>query len=1091
VKLSDRVKLVTLLRKKGKSNFAKQIEPRPKGDSTASLSLGQERLWVLDHLGGAGDAYRDRPILRVEGRLDVPVLQRALSALAERHETLRTRFVVANSEPLQVVEPIPDFPFTVEDLSGLPEADRPGAAHSSWLRFAKAPFDFERGPLFRVAVLKFTEHRYWIAIVLHQIISDGWSLGIIFRELSSIYSAFLEGKPHQLPPLEVQYADYAIWQRDRVNEEGQLHRVNGWIDQLRGAPTALELPTDRPRPRVASYAGDDVVFALGTKLSHALEQIAAEEGATLYMVLLAGYSILLSRYSGERELVIGSPTAGRLRPEIEGLIGFFVNTLVLRVGVDDSESFSQLLARVKNVALSAQDHQEVPFEKLVGELQPRRDLSRHPLFQTLFSLQNLPEWKIALPGAEVELISGPLGTTKLDLSLVASESAAGLKCRFEYATAIFDRGSIERMRDHLIGLLKWVIENPTTAMKAHSLVNSAEREQLLRQWNSTAHELAGCRGVHDLIVLQALRTPSAAALKCGARTVSYAELDHKSTEVACGLLRAGAGQERSVGICMQPSADHVIAMLGIMKAGCAYVPLDPALPKERLSLMIEDSRMTLLIADSRSIDNVPQELPLTVLRAGGDWQCSHAGEALPSVDPDSLAYVIYTSGSTGRPKGVAATHRATVNRLSAQAEIFPWQPGDVGCQKTAIGFVDSISEILCPLSAGALLVIAPEDVSKDAVALVRFIDSNAISRLLTVPSLAQAILSIRDAREHLRSLHSWTLSGEVLSSETLSSLREMFPRCQFINLYGSSEVGADVTYFLAGAETVERVPIGRPLWNVRAMVLDQNLQVVPTGIVAELCISGDALARGYLHRPGLTAERFIADPYGAPGSRMFRTGDTARTSASGELYYVGRTDHQVKIRGHRVELGEVENALLRCAPVTQCAVVAREEEGHPARLVAYVAGANVSEHLAEVRRRLQLWLPEYMLPSLYVALDRLPLTFSGKVSRRDLPPPPAESADARKSTDSDLLTTESALVGIWQRVLGTKGVGVDDNFFQLGGDSLRGIRVISDVQTELGFDLALTDLFKHGTVRELAAYIGQAKSAPPVAQKARFEEGAI
>ena len=1081
------------------------VLPRKNREAPAPLSLGQERIWILDHLGAAATPYRDRPILQVKGALDCSALERAFIGLIRRHEILRTRFDVAGAEPVQIVASEPDFRLGVEDLTSLHETARESTAQTRADEIARAPFDLARGRVLHVVVLKLAPELHWIVLFLHHIVSDGWSLGVLFRELSALYAACLHGQPAPLEPLPIQYADYACWQRGRLRGDEQRRSLEYWTARLRDVPALLELPSDRPRPRVATFRGAAIAFGIAPEVYRPVQQLALSEGATLYMALLAAYQVLLARYSGQRDIVVGSPMAGRTRPELEGLLGFFVNTLVLPTRVSGAETFRQLLERVRQTTVAAYEHQEMPFEKLVADLRPERDLAHHPLFQVFFSLQNLPSAQMQLPGASVVLSAGEVNATKFDLSLIVHESSAGLACRLEYATDLFDRERMERLSQHLTQVLRWVGNHPDVALEHLSLLTASER-RMLSEWNATGSELPDERCVHELIVAQARRTPEAVALAYAGTTLTYAELDRRSEKLALHLRGLGAAAETLVAVCLRRSPLAVIAFVGILRAGAAYLPLDPALPRDRLALLLEDSEARILVTERQLLERLPSGLPARLVFAeeSAQWAVSNASAAsAAAVLPDHPAYVIYTSGSTGRPKGVTATHRATVNRIVAQARIDPWEPGEVCCQKTSVAFVDSVVEIFGPLTAGCTLVIAPEESSRDAAELAKLIELTKVTRLLTVPSLARVMLEIPGIEGRLGGLRSWTLSGEELTAELLGRLRGRFAGCRFVNLYGSSEVAADVTGYVSDHPDVSPVPIGRPLTNVRIHVLDPDLQPVPIGLTGDLYVEGVALARGYLKRPGLTAERFVANPHGAPGSRLYRTGDRGRHLPDGNLLYLGRADQQVKIRGFRLELGEIERVLGEHPAVRECAVVARLEGEHATRLVAYVAPATVAVKEADLvagwREHLEARLADFMVPSVFVVLERLPLTSSGKVNRPQLPPPPP-IGPRQTEWVMPRSSAERKLQAIWQQLLGREPIGIQDNFFQLGGDSLHGILLMAQLRAQFGIELPLVELIENPTVQELSLQIdralerarGGAGGAPQAAgSEAAFDEGVV
>ncbi len=1056
-----------------------ELKRRTDTGEALPLSFAQERLWFLEQLQVTGAAYNMPVALRLEGAVNAGALTGAFTELVRRHEGLRTRFELRDGQPVQCVDAPGVFGIEAEDLSHWSVQQRQQQLQRVVQEKALEKFDLSRDRLLRVSLLKLSEQEHVLLVTMHHIISDGWSLGILIRELNALYAAYAEGRPSPLPEPTLQYADYALWQRQWLQGEVLDRQLAYWKEQLRDIPAALELPTDRPRPAVPSFRGGQLTFAFPEDVIRSLNELARREGATLYMVLLSALCVLLGRWSGQKDVVVGSPIAGRTHRRSEELVGFFLNTLVMRGILSGSPSFRGLLQRVKEQALQAYVHQDLPFEKLVAELQPDRDMSRQALFQIMFVMQNMPSEIPCFAGAR----SKPLGfdqmTSKFDLTLNVIESPV-LRGTLEYATDLFDASSIDRMIGSYLRLLKDVAQNADRSVWDLPLVSEAEREEQLVTWNATSHAYASDRCIHELFEEQARAHADAVAVVSGEQTLTYGQLSEQSNRLAHHLCTRGVGPEQVVGVCMERTAQMVVALLGILKAGAAYLPLDPQYPGARLRLMLEDAGARVLLRQSDAAEELPGFAGEVI-----EWGALSAEEvhAVLSGCPDSvpqsevgaqnLAYVIYTSGSTGQVKAVAATHRSVSHRLTAQQGIAAYGAGEICCQKTSISFVDSVLEIFGPLLSAARLVMAGSWVSRSAQELARLIAQEQVSRLVTVPSLARALLESERAQEELKSLKSWTLSGERLTADLLGELKRRLPGCQFINLYGSSEVAADATCYRSEPQVQEEVvPIGRPIWNTQVYVLDETLEVVPAGVIGELYVGGVGVARGYLHRAGLTAERFIANPYGGAGTRLYRTGDRVRYRADGELEYVGRADHQLKIRGYRIEPGEVEAALLRCAGVSQAVVVAPEEaQSSERRLVGYVSGQGLE--VKALREQLQKSLPEYMVPSALVVLESLPLTPNGKVDRQALPAPDV-SAQLQQQYQGPRTPTEEVLAQIWAEVLKLDQVGVEDDFFELGGHSLMATRVIARVRESFGVELPLRTLFEGSvTVRRLSAQIEQ------------------
>jgi amino acid adenylation domain-containing protein len=1055
------------------------------------LSFAQERLWFLDQLGLVGSAYNMPLALRLEGALDVAALEGALAHLVERHESLRTRFVAIDGDPAQVIDPPGGFRLERTDLSGLEEAERREQARALQQAQADHIFDLAKGPLFRCGLINLGPEGHLLLMTMHHIVSDGWSMNVLTRELGALYEAFAAGRGSPLGALAVQYADYALWQRGWLEGEELERQLGYWRERLSGAPAALELPVDHPRPATPSHRGATHGVSLSAALSERLAALSREEGATLFMTLLAAFQALLARWSGSDDIVVGSPIAGRTHSQTEGLIGFFVNMLALRSRIDGRQSFRQLLAAVRQATLEAYAHQDAPFERLVAELAPERDLSRQPLFQVDFTFQ------ASDASPRPDPTSRPTGETrhqvsKLDLSLHLQETPEGLKGGFEYATDLFEASTIARLGEHLERLLAAIVAEPDRQLGELDLLGADERTLLLEGWNDTAADYPREQSLHALFAAQAARTPDAAAVVFEDEVLSYAALDARSSQLAHHLRDLGVGPEVVVGLCLERSIQMVVALLAILKAGGAYLPLDPDYPAERLAFMLADAQAPVVITQAALRDTLPAHWGhLVVLDAEAQAIAARPTTlVLAKVTPQTLAYVIYTSGSTGTPKGVGGLHGGAANRIWAQGQIASFSETDIVAQKTSIGFVDAFFETLCPLLWGGQLVVVPSEAAVSPEDLVATLVKSQSTHLVTVPSLAAVIEPAKLAELGAR-LRCWTLSGEAFGASLAHRLRQAMPGCRFINLYGSTEVHADATCHVVEGDS-DSVPIGRPIANTRVYVLDQGLEPTPIGVAGELYIAGDGLARGYLNRPGLTAERFMACPFGTAGSRMYRTGDLARWRADGELEFLGRIDHQVKIRGHRIELGEVEAALLGHPGVAQAVAIVREDEPGDKRLVAYVVAAgDEAPDVGGLRAHLKQSLPDYMIPQAIVGLEALPLTPNGKIDRKALPVP--EGRPEGLDYVAPRTPVEETLAGIWAEVLKIDRVGVHDNFFELGGHSLLATRVTALVRERLGVELPIRDLFRTPGLGELAGQVedllreGAGLSLPALTAQARPE----
>ncbi|GHO56593.1 non-ribosomal peptide synthetase [Ktedonobacter robiniae] len=1051
-----------------------------------ALSFAQERLWFLEQLEAESAAYVIMGVRRITGRLNIGVLERSLDILVERHEVLRTAIRVGeDGHPTQVIMPAYTVALPVSDLSTLPEREHDVAIQRIANEEMRTPFDLERDPMLRARVLRLNSESHVLLLTIHHIASDGWSQGILYRELSTIYTALCANQQVVLPPLPIQYADYAVWQRNWLRGETMEEEIAYWREQLAGAPELLDLPTDRTRPAVQSFAGAMYSFHLPAELADRVRALSQREDATLFMTLLATFQVLLRYYSGQEDLVIGTPIANRTRIETEGLIGFFVNTLALRTNLGGDPTFRELLSRVRAVCLGAYTHQELPFEKLVEALQPERSLSYNPLFQVLFALQNMTIDALELPGAVIEMQPLESSVSKFDLSLYLSEDQDGsLQGAIEYSTDLFDLESIARLVEHYQGLLEALVANPEQRISQAQPVSPDEREQLIPSWNKAEVTYPIASSLVHRFEAQVARTPEATALIYEAQRVNYRELDRQANRVAHALRELHVGPEMRVGLCLEPSIEMVIGIFGILKAGGAYVPLDPDYPVERLRLMVEDAQVSVVLTQ--------KHLRSRLLSPSIRFLCLDSDQEqlmrLPEeplnvhIQPENLAYVIYTSGSTGRPKGVLATHQATLNRLHWMWQTYPFVDDEICCQKTSLSFVDAVWEIFGPLLQGVPIVLIPRAQLQDPHDLIETLASQNVTRLVLVPSLLQSLLDLdTQIGAHLPGLKLWSVSGEALSRELVQRFQVALPGATLLNLYGSSEVAADATCYElpAGTQPATKVSIGRPIANMRVYILDAQLSPLPVGVPGEIYIGGIGLARGYQGRADLTAERFVPDPFSKEsGERLYRTGDRARVLSDGILEYLGRIDQQVKIRGIRIEIGEIEAILMRDERLRHAALQVGQAPSGEKRLVAYlVASQEPSPSAQDLRARLLQHLPAYMLPAAFVFLDALPLLPNGKLDRQALPAPQLERVDLEEGDQEPRTPTEEVLASIWAEVLHLERVGRHENFFELGGDSILTIQIVTRAM-RAGLRLTARNLFQYQTIAELARAIESAESVP-------------
>jgi amino acid adenylation domain-containing protein len=953
----------------------------------------------------------------------------------------------------------------------VPPAERETELARRLAEEALRPFDLATGPLLRVMVLQLDDQEHVLALTIHHIVADGWSLGVLWRDLAALYAAAAAGHPADLAPLPIQYADYAAWQHAWLDGPRLDRQLAYWRDHLADAPTRLELPTDHPRPAVQGSEGGAVSLRLGPELTSALRRLAAEHDATLYMVLLAAFQTLLHRYTGQDDLLVGAPIAGRPRPELEGLVGLFINTLVLRADLHGDPSFRELLARTRDAALDADAHQDLPFERLVTELDLERDLSHHPLVQVLFTLQNVPFAPPELPGLTTEELEPDIAFAKVDLSLHMQELGDGMRGRIEYDSALFDRPRIVRMAEHLRVLLGGIAAEPDHRLSHLPLLSQADRQLVVEEWNQTATPYPAERSIPELFAEQAQRTPDAIAVELGDARLTYRALDARANQLAHRLRALGVGSGRVVGIQAKRSVELVAGLLGILKAGGAYLPLDPAYPAERLAFMLADARVDALLVDATAPALASSE-GVQRLMLDPSWT-SFRGE--PETAPTSIpggmdpAYVMYTSGSTGTPKGVVVPHRA-IARLVVNTDYVTLRPDDVVAQASNVSFDAATFEVWGALLSGARLTIVERDDLLSTAALASAIEQRGITTLFLTTALFNELA--RSSPPALRGLRQLLFGGEAVDPRWVRRMLAEAPPARLLHVYGPTETTTFATWQLVEAVPADAttVPIGRPIANTTTYILDPQGRPVPIGVPGELFIGGPGVALGYLERPDLTAEKFVADPSTDDAdARLYRTGDLVRYRVDGTIEFLGRLDQQVKIRGFRIEPGEIE-AVLTEHPGVRDAVVMARDDGGDRRLVAYVVPEREDPSVAELRGFVGQRLPDYMVPAAFVLLASLPLTANGKLDRDALPPPEAARPDLADGYVAPRTPTEAKLADIWARVLGIEDVGVHDNFFDLGGDSILGMQVVARAR-QAGLEISASHLFQHDTIAELAPLV--------------------
>ncbi|AOF82829.1 amino acid adenylation domain protein [Methyloversatilis sp. RAC08] len=1037
-------------------------------------SFAQSRLWFLEQWEPGTSLYHIVQELEVRGPLDVTALQNALDALVARHESLRTGFIEVAGEPAQRIVPSARCVLSVQDLRSIDAPERARALASRMQSHGAHPFDLGTPPLMRVALWHVGQDEHVLQLVIHHIGSDGWSQGVLNRELGALYSAALQGGDARLPDLPVQYADYALWQRETLSGPILQKQLDYWRTQLADLPL-LALPTDHARPAQPSYRGAVVPFEIATELTSRLRGLGRDAGGTLYMVLLAAFKVLLARASGHSDIAVGTPVAGRGQVELETLIGFFVNTLVLRTKLPIHARFREVLEHVRETALGAFDHAQMPFEKLVEALRPVRDPSRNPLFQVMFSLQNTPHVALELDGAHCHRLVRESGIAKFDLTLELTETADGLSGLFEYATDLFDERRVRLMAGHFQTLLESVVAQPDTPISRLPLLTSAEQQRMLVQWNATQTDYPRDATLASLFEAQVARTPDAIALVCAEQSLTYTELNARANRIAHALRAHGVGPDVMVGLHLQRSIELVTGLLGIVKAGGAYVPLDPAYPVARLAYMLQDTAAPVVLTQHALMSKLPRHPGHTLCvddHAALDQQPDD--NPLHSASSENLAYVIYTSGSTGQPKGVMVEQR-NVARLVCHTDYASFGPEETFLQLAPMAFDASTFEVWGALLHGARCVIYPDELPT-AAGLEAVISRNGVTTLWLTAALFNAVIDERP--EALRGLRLLLTGGEALSVAHVQRALDALPGVQLINGYGPTE---STTFTCchripSGLLTARgSIPIGRPIANTEVFVLDASRQPVPVGVEGELYIGGAGLARGYLGRPDLTSEKFVAHPFSdRPGARLYRTGDRVRWLHDGNIEFLGRFDQQIKLRGFRIEPGEIEAALTTLPAVNQATVMLREDRPGETRLVAYVAGDSIEP--TRLRAQLALTLPAHMLPSSFIVLDAFPITPNGKLDRDKLPPPQdsprAKGIPSSPDTGRPGDIVERHLLGIWESLFERSDIGLDQDFFEIGGHSLMAVRLVDAIARTFGERLPLDTLwFRGSSIRDIAAAV--------------------
>jgi amino acid adenylation domain-containing protein len=1081
------------------STFSAESEQCVDGKKFIPLSFSQQQMWYVCQFQSGTIAYNQPVAWRLTGRPDVRALEQSLNAIIERHEALRTTFPWVEGTAVQCIHHQLALALKVVDLRSFPAAEREAEAQKLILEEARYPFDLAKELLLRASLLQTGDEDYVFIVVVHHIVCDGWSMGILIRELTQLYRTFASGDEVILPDLPLQYSEFSTSQREYLQGEKLETQLAYWKEQLQSA-AAVELPADRKRSPVATFRGASQAFALPKDLTAAFKGLCAEQGVFLFMGLLAALQLLVHRYTGESDIVVGAPIAVRKRAKLQSSIGLFLNLIALRADFSADPTFRELLKQVCGVVMGAYQHQDIPFERIVEEVRPVRVPGRSPLFQVTLD-QVDPKW-IALDLHGIRSAWFPVDnqTSKFDVTLAWFDSPEGLRGWLEYSTDLFDSSTITRMQGHFRTLLEGVIADPDKRVSEIEMLTQDERQQLLVEWNQTQADYRADKCIGDLFEIQARKAPHATAIETDDSRITYFELNRRANQVAHYLARIGVGRESLAGVCLDRSVDLMIALLGILKAGAAYVPLDPAYPRQRLGFMMQDAGVKILLTQQRWAEILPTDGVDIVCLDQEQEQLAQESEENPSaqISADDVAYVIYTSGSTGQPKGVLGLHRGAVNRFAWMWNAYPFEPGEIACAKTSVNFVDSVWELFGPLLAGIPTVMIADEVVKSPRALISALAKHRVTRLVLVPSLLSAMLEAEpDIAKAVPQLKYWVSSGEALSQDLTRRFRRAFPDRILLNLYGSSEVSADVTCYETGEMPADApVLIGRPIANTQIYILDRNLQPVPIGVPGQLCVSGEGLARGYLNRPEQTAEKFIPHPFSDDKtSRMYLSGDLARYRADGNIEVLGRidSDHQVKIRGFRIEPGEIESVLRQHPSVAQAVVAAKAGPAGELRLVAYVvqnASAPDGDLVSSLRQHLRERLPEYMVPGAFMVVAALPLLPNGKIDRHALPDP--RQIESPNSDAAPRNTTEARIQQVWLEVLQIDCVGTHDNFFDVGGHSLLLAAVHARLLGIFNREIASVDLYQYPTISALAKRLddgaGEQRPLQHIAERARKQK---
>jgi amino acid adenylation domain-containing protein len=1061
------------------------IPRRPAPSDLVRLSFAQRQLWILDQLVPGSPFYKNLAALRLVGLLDEDALKRSLNDVVRRHDSLRTTFSVVDGEPWQRVSPVRDMDLMLVDLSAMRPEARSIEARRLRHEHARASFDLKSGPLVRSMLLRLAEDEYIWFWSVHHIVADGWSVGLLISEVSTIYRAYVKQQTSPLPELQIQYTDYAHWQAQSLPPAVLDAQVSYWRQRLHGAPALLSLPTDRPRPLVPSYIGRSYSVIVSRDVAGLLNAVGQQSHSTLFMVLMAALSVLLWRHGGQRDISVGTALANRNRAELESMVGHFVNTLVIRTELDPNHSFLELLEQVRRHTLDAYANQDAPFEQLVEAINPARNSSYSPLFQVMLVAQNTPKGHLELPGLVVQALEDEINTSKFDLSLQAAQTDNGLLLHFEYRTELFDHTTVERMAGHYVQLLQVIVADPQQKIGDLQLLRPDEHDQI-DGWNRTKCPITNPMGLTERFEAMAAQYADRLAVACLDQFLTYGELNRRANQIAHGLRAMGVALEDRVGLCMERSVDMVAGILGIIKAGAAYVPMDISLPEDRLAFMAQDAQPKLVVADATRLR--PGWQTLGAVQERGHSQVNLGVR----VHGCNLAYVIYTSGSTGRPKGVAVAHAGITNLVDHWVEKMGDMPHGHTALWSSVGFDVSVQEIVLPLTTGSTLHVVPEQIRTDPQALMDWLRTNCIAQAYLPPAFIRWIDEAPEQRLDGLQLRQLLVGVEALSEKGLRRMQEVLPQLRILNGYGPTETSVYSCSYGEIQALERQCPIGRPIFNTQVYLLDDQLNQVPIGVTGEIYIAGVGLARGYLHRPELTAECFIPNPLSSTGERMYRTGDFAHYLPDGNIQYCGRTDTQVKLRGFRIELGEIE-AVLRALPTVREAVVTLDRAGSADPRLVAIVGRDPSEKQrdhAEWHAELATHLPAHMLPAAFVELPWLPQTANGKLDRGAIQALARTSvAPLQVNQTAPRDHTELVLYQIWKRLLLTAHIGIRDNFFEIGGTSISAIKMAHEVELEFGVRIPIMDLLLHQSIESLAGRLRKGISTQPLSNLIEFRRG--